>query len=246
MLESSAIINSPLPQASASTNVATRQMGKNDFLKLLTVQLQHQDPLSPMESQDMASQIAQFSQVEQLEQMASNMAESNKLELMLTQAITNTMSTTLVGKNAKVHGDSVIINDNKTGQVSFSLPKSASTVKITILDEKGDTVKTIEKSGIVSGNHTIDWDGKDKNGDYLSEDREYHFKVEANDSDGKKIEVTNYMIGTVTGVRYEQDGTFLILNSGQKAPFSSVIEILANDQNTTNHSISSSEKTIAG
>ena len=38
-------------------------LGKDAFLKLLTVQMSHQDPLSPMDNRNMISQLAQFSSV---------------------------------------------------------------------------------------------------------------------------------------------------------------------------------------
>ena len=42
------------------------KLGKQEFLQLLTTQLRYQDPMNPMEGQDMAAQLAQFSSVEQL------------------------------------------------------------------------------------------------------------------------------------------------------------------------------------
>ena len=48
-------------------------LGKDDFLKLLTVQMSHQDPLSPMDNRDMIAQLAQFSSVEQMTQVNKNL-----------------------------------------------------------------------------------------------------------------------------------------------------------------------------
>jgi flagellar basal-body rod modification protein FlgD len=45
-----------------------------DYMKLLITQLQNQNPLEPMDNNEMASQLAQFSQLQQLESMNSSFA----------------------------------------------------------------------------------------------------------------------------------------------------------------------------
>ena len=56
-----------------------QELGQDAFLKILTTQLQHQDPLEPMKNQEMIAQMAQFSSVEQLGQMNDNLKESQKV-----------------------------------------------------------------------------------------------------------------------------------------------------------------------
>jgi len=46
-----------------------------DYMKLLVAQLQNQNPLEPMDNNEMASQLAQFSSLQQLESMNSTFAE---------------------------------------------------------------------------------------------------------------------------------------------------------------------------
>jgi len=49
------------------TKTPTKQLGKEDFLKLLTLQLRSQNPLNPASNQEMAAQLAQFSALEQMQ-----------------------------------------------------------------------------------------------------------------------------------------------------------------------------------
>lgn len=63
-----------------------------DFMKLLVTQLQNQNPLEPMDNQDMATQLAQFSQLQQLESMNSSFGHVLK-------AVQQEYAASLVGKN---------------------------------------------------------------------------------------------------------------------------------------------------
>jgi flagellar basal-body rod modification protein FlgD len=70
--------------ASASTDSAssdkTRQLGKQDFLKLLMAQLQNQDPLKPMDDTQMIAQMAQFSALEATQQLQQTIQQSNNVQ----------------------------------------------------------------------------------------------------------------------------------------------------------------------
>ena len=67
-------------------------LGKDDFLKLLMVQLTNQDPLKPMEDKEFIAQMAQFSTLEQITNMAKEMSTLNKIN-----------SYSLLGKKVKFH-----------------------------------------------------------------------------------------------------------------------------------------------
>ena len=56
------------------------QMGKDEFLKLLTYQLQNQDPMNPMDQGKMTGELAQFSQLEQLAALNKKFDEGNKTQ----------------------------------------------------------------------------------------------------------------------------------------------------------------------
>ncbi len=70
-------------QATDSTTPVTdgpKPLGQDDFLKLLVTQLQHQDPMNPIENQDFIAQTAQFTQLEQLSKLVSLMEKSVSLQ----------------------------------------------------------------------------------------------------------------------------------------------------------------------
>ena len=87
--------------------VASDGLGKDDFLKLLVTQLQHQDPTAPMDDKEFIAQMAQFSSLEQMTNMSQNF---QRLQGVLASS-----------EAAQVLGKTVLIQDGQnvvTGQVT--------------------------------------------------------------------------------------------------------------------------------
>jgi flagellar basal-body rod modification protein FlgD len=68
--------------ATATSAAGKSTLGKDDFLKLLVSQLQHQDPMNPMEDKDFMGQMAQFSSLEQITNLAQSMERMNTQSAM--------------------------------------------------------------------------------------------------------------------------------------------------------------------
>jgi len=78
--------------------VASSSKIQTDYMKLLVTQLQNQNPLEPMDNDQMASQLAQFSQLEQLESMNSNFAK-------VLETVEHNYATSLIGKEVSFVGE---------------------------------------------------------------------------------------------------------------------------------------------
>lgn len=81
-----------------------QEVDKDAFLKLFMTQLQHQDPLSPMDNKDFIAQMAQFSSVEQLTNIASSTSASLNNDQTLSAQIEN-MNKNIVELIKKIDGN---------------------------------------------------------------------------------------------------------------------------------------------
>jgi flagellar basal-body rod modification protein FlgD len=202
-------------------------LGKEDFLSLLITQLKYQDPLSPMEGTEFASQLAQFSSLEQLTNLNDSMLASIESNFYLTQSINNTMIATLIGKDAKIAGNTIVSNGQENTQLAYNLPSNASTVTINILNEAGEIVRTIENVPTTAGEHKLNWDFSDNDGNSLPEGK-YSFEVVALNNEGESIQAETLMYGTIDGIRYTDGGTMLLVNDTEYF-LSDILEIINNN-----------------
>ncbi|MCL4510587.1 MAG: flagellar hook capping protein [Bacteroidetes bacterium] len=210
----------------ASSQSSTPVLGQDDFLKLLVSQLQNQDPMNPLDSTQLASQLAQFSSVQELANLNTAVQNQTNANLVLTQSISNTMAATLIGKKVKANTSNIGYDGSTAQTLGFNLPNSAADVQIKISDSNGTVIRTIDAGPKPNGDSTIQWDGKDDAGNAVSAGN-YTFSVTATDSQGKAIASTLFVLGIVQGVRYNSTGATLLVN-GAEINFSDVQEILGN------------------
>jgi flagellar basal-body rod modification protein FlgD len=217
-------------QLSAPQTVAQPQgssiLGKDDFLKLLTMQLQYQDPLNPLSGTEFAAQLAQFSSVEQLSNINTNLQQSIDANYVMTQSINNALAATFVGKDVRASTDTFQMsgNDDSTVRLGYSLSAPADSVTVKIYDESGNLVKTIVGTGTEQGDNTFTWDGTNDNGQGVGAGK-YKFSVEAKDSSGGSVSATSFIYGTVSGVRFKADGTVFVVD-GMEVKLSDILEIM--------------------
>lgn len=74
--------NNYIAQSNQPTREVNNQLGKDEFLKILIVQLQNQDPLNPMEDKDFIAQMAQFSTLEQMQNMGKDFQSLKAMNLV--------------------------------------------------------------------------------------------------------------------------------------------------------------------
>ncbi|MHB2147771.1 flagellar hook assembly protein FlgD [Calditrichota bacterium LG25] len=198
-------------------------LGKYEFLQLLVTQLKNQDPLSPMQSQDFAAQLAQFSSLERLMDIDSSLQQGMEADMLLAQTIHNTMATTFIGKEVLAYGDSFSLLSGESASLSFELNGSVKEATIEIYDENDQLVRTIKMTELEKGRHSVEWDGMDEAGNALN-GGVYHFKVKAIDEQDNAVTAQTFTRGIVSAVKYEQ-GQPVLLVDGKEIYFGEVVQI---------------------
>lgn len=198
-----------------NTQAPLKTLGKEDFLRLFTTQLRYQNPINPMDSTEFTSQLAQFSSLEQLFNIGSQLKDL----LLYQNSLQNTLTANLIGKEIRYEGNSIYLR--KSANINYSLTSPASKVKITIYDSNGKIVKEIELDNQPDGSQSYQWDGRDSTGNKLPEG-EYKVRIEAFDTEGKALEVSTQSLGVVTGITFEDNLTYLIIDDNTKIQLSQV------------------------
>ncbi|MEE9543236.1 MAG: flagellar hook capping FlgD N-terminal domain-containing protein [Thermodesulfobacteriota bacterium] len=197
-------------------------LGKDDFLKLLAVQLQYQDPLKPMENTEFIAQMAQFSTLEGITNMNVSLQDMSGQVLSM-----NNLSTTeLIGRKVKVYGDNVTLINGQSAQVDYLLHHAAANVEISIVDSNGVEVRKIEAGGKEAGVNSFIWDGTDNLGK-MSVPGEYHVSINATTEDDIRVIARPITTNLVEGVTYENGVPYLMIQ-GSMVSLSDILEVWGN------------------
>jgi flagellar basal-body rod modification protein FlgD len=207
--------------ASQVTVAGSQEIAGNfdTFLQLLTTQLQNQDPLSPLDTNQFTEQLVEFASVEQ--QINENSNLQTLISLQQTSAATQAMQ--FLGSSVTVNSSAGALS-NATGQAaSWNLNSPApATGNITITSSSGQVVYT-GTTTLSAGNQTYTWNGKGNNG-ITYPDGTYTLAITATGANGTAITVSSQVQGTVTAVDVSQSPPQITVG-GQSYPISSIQSI---------------------
>jgi len=196
--------------ADADTNPPlkpTDNLGQADFLRLMTEQLKHQDPLKPLENNEFLGQLAQFSTVQGI----------NNLQTSL-QGMSNAMNSDQVLRGAALVGHTVLVPsdkinlDEKSTEISGVVAANApGTIDFTITDANGEPVKTIHVDAKAAGEVKFSWDGTNTEGKRMPAGNYSISAAQKNPADGKKSPLSTYLQATVDSISIGSDGLYMNL-----------------------------------
>ena len=142
------------------SGTGNKTMGQADYLKLLTAQMQYQDPFEPMDNSQMVGQMAQLSQI-------TGQTEGNKSLASIAEALSGSRlsdAASWIGKSMLVKSATTAPDGagQYAGQVTLSAASAGLTVEL--VDGAGGVVKSFDLGEQKAGPVNFYWDGKSADG----------------------------------------------------------------------------------
>jgi flagellar basal-body rod modification protein FlgD len=194
---------------SSSSGLATSRQSIasnfDTFLSLLTTQLQNQNPLDPLDTNQFTQQLVSFTGVEQ--QLRTN--EFLESLLNLSKVGTDVTALGFVGLNVTAEGSTTELRDG-LGVWYLSAPGPAQ-ANISILDSNGSTVFTETKT-LETGTQPYTWDGRTSSGT-LAPSGSYKIVVTAKDAGGQAVSVDTSFSGIVDQVDVSGEEPVLLVGA---------------------------------
>jgi flagellar basal-body rod modification protein FlgD len=210
----SPIVSGTTPQSSSSSStasatgaMASQQIAGNfqSFLQLLTTQLQNQNPLDPLDTNQFTQQLVEFAGVQQ--QLNTNASLATLVSLQQTAQSTQALG--FVGKTAMVGGSTTTMS-NSAATWDLDVPSNC-TLTITIANSAGQTVFAGNYPAEAGDSQPFSWNGKGNDGTQWPDGR-YKLTATALDSSGNSVAINTNTEGVVTSVDLTQTPPILTIN----------------------------------
>ncbi len=185
------------------------KMGKDEFLKLLTHQLENQDPMNPVDQQKFSAELAQYSQLEQLTNLNSKFDRFGKDQEMQNQFY----AASFIGKEVVTDGNTLKIQPGESGgDIIYNLPNKAKQVLIRIFDSKNQMVGEIREDDVSRGGNKTRWDGKTLDGTPTAAGN-YTVQVMGWGEDLQPLDIKTQNRGIVETVSFDNGETVLLVDN---------------------------------
>lgn len=211
---------STAPGVTAS-NSSSNSLNANSFMTLFLAQLQNQDPTNPMQSYELAAQLAQFTTVQELNQAATLLGNLQQY----TAAINNGEIASLVGQQVTAQSSTINVSSGSPSALNYTLTAPA-TVTMTITDSNGATVNTLNLGSQSAGSYSVPWTGTNSSGKTVA-DGAYTCTVTATASGGTATTVPTGVSGQVYSCNLNNNPPTYTLSgpNGMQVPVANVFAV---------------------
>ena len=215
--------SSAIAQATGTSGAGTATnpkgvLAKNDFMKLLLVELQYQDPTAPTDTGKILTQTSQLASLE-----SSDNTNTALAKLSADLANVNQFSTiSAIGKTADLGSDSISHTKGSSSTFEVYFPQDIKQGTVSITDNSGTTVGTLDVGTNAAGVYQFTWDGQDPSANAIA-DGVYHVNASYTDSSGK-AQTTRLGAYPISSVRFDQGQTLVKVGSNY-VPLANVKEV---------------------
>lgn len=214
---------------SSTSTASNTVLDKDAFLKLLLVEMQHQDPTDPMDSDKMLTQTSQLAALEMQQNTNTTMEKMvETMEVLSSVMLSSGQLSVLsaIGRTATI-GETTfpITSSGESIDVRMYLPKETKDgATFQVLDSNGNVVRNIkvEKDDLLLGTNIIKWSGTDDDGNYVGAGN-YTMKVSYTDIDGGTT-TSSFGSYPIESIRFK-DGVPEAQLAGKYVTFDQISEI---------------------
>lgn len=213
--------------ASSSTTAATSAvnpngiLGKDDFLKLLLLELKYQDPTAPMDSEKILTQTSQLATLESTE-------NTNKALEKLAASLNSSMQYSgiaAIGKIADTGSNAIIKENGSNAKFEIYFPEDVTSGSVNILDKNGNILRKMGIGETSKGIANYSWDGKNDSGIALDEGI-YYVESTYTKTDGTNA-TTRLGLYPIESIKFDSGKTYAKLGSNY-VDFSTIKEVTGN------------------
>lgn len=198
---------------------------KEQFLEILLVQLENQNPLDPVNPTEFTNQLALYSSLEQ--QINMNAKFDDLLEALQGSASTSAFS--YIGNSAELATNMTSLQDGKADW-KYALGEDAKTVKISVINQAGQTVYQEDVGASPAGTYSINLNAEDFLSD-VADGEILKLKIDAANMEGKAASTEISTQVTIDGVE-TADGN-IVLRAGNLSFAIDDVERIVKAQTTT-------------
>lgn len=190
---------STLRNRATTPSAESEELKKQDFMNLFLTQMSHQDPLSPMDSGAMMTQLAQLGSMEQLEAMNGQLTEMNSTQ----KEISRFQALSFLDKDVMLEVKELELAKGSGLPIYYAPESDLDNAKLTIEDLEGAPVYSQNLGLVTAGKHQFIWDGKNDEGIMMG-DGKYKVRILATKPDGTNSELPLFQAGRISQLEYRK------------------------------------------
>ena len=197
-----------LSKKGGAEETKSKDLGRNEFLRLLVAQLENQDPTEPQDNGEFIAQLATFSSLEEQQ----NLTKSFESFAGTFQSSQHLQATSLVGRPVHVASSATLLGESGAVSVIADIPHSTGSATLSVQNSAGEVVDSFQLGAQQEGSQEFIWTGTDAN-DQRFPPGMYSFKVTIDDS-GTAEQVPTYLSANVNSVTIEPGGSLTLNLAG--------------------------------